>query len=195
MSIAFVLGNGVSRKTISLTSLRQRGKIYGCNGLYRDFVPDVLVATDKPIATQIQESGYSAKYKFYTRKPINGPGAYPVPTEYYGFSSGPIAVGISAIDLNRRIYLLGFDMGPDINQMFNNVYADTEFYKKSGSTPTFTGNWIKQLVKVCSDFPKTNFYRICGQTTACITELNSLPNLIHRDIGTFLDQINNQKDL
>ena len=44
MTTAFVLGNGVSRKEIDLESLRKWGKTYGCNALYRDFAPDVLVA-------------------------------------------------------------------------------------------------------------------------------------------------------
>ena len=42
----FCIGNGESRKDFNLERLRQFGKIYGCNGLYRDFTPDVLVAMD-----------------------------------------------------------------------------------------------------------------------------------------------------
>ena len=42
----FCIGNGESRKDFDLERLRPHGKIYGCNGLYRDFVPDVLVAMD-----------------------------------------------------------------------------------------------------------------------------------------------------
>jgi hypothetical protein len=61
---SFVLGNGTSRLNINPQELQRYGKIYGCNALYRDFLPDVLVATDKPIATEIQNSGYSIKNKF-----------------------------------------------------------------------------------------------------------------------------------
>jgi len=50
MTRAFVCGNGISRQAVDLNQLRLLGKIYGCNGLYRDFEPDCLVATDKPIA-------------------------------------------------------------------------------------------------------------------------------------------------
>jgi hypothetical protein len=67
MTRAFVLGNGVSRRGIDLEQLRLYGKIYGCNALYREFTPDVLVATDRPIATAIQESGYAQHNEFYTR--------------------------------------------------------------------------------------------------------------------------------
>lgn len=194
MTIGFVLGNGISRKDVSLPYLRRLGTIYGCNALYREFAPDVLVATDRPISTEIQNCGYANRHKFYTRKPVAGLGAHKVPDAYYGFSSGPIAVGLSALNGHDRIYLIGFDMGP-VNNKFNNIYADTEFYKTSDHPPIFTGNWVKQLVKVMSDFPNIKFYRVTGPTTAKIPEFNSVNNLLDQDLQGFLDRINNQKDL
>lgn len=194
MTTAFVLGNGVSRQAVMLELLQPLGKIYGCNALYRDFSPDVLVATDKPIATEIQNSGYALKNKFYTRKPIENLGALKVPYEYYGYSSGPIATGIAAIDQHRLIYMIGFDMGP-INNRFNNIYADTDFYRKSDATPVFTGNWTKQIRKITEDFPKTQFVRVQGKTTADIADFANIKNLKHLPMHTFLDRINNQKDL
>ena len=194
MTTAFVIGNGVSRQAVDLELLQPLGKIYGCNALYRDFAPDVLVATDRPISAEIQNSGYPANNKFYTRKPVEGQGALKVPHEYYGYSSGPLATGIAAIDQHRLIYMIGFDMGP-INSKFNNVYADTDFYRKSDATPVFTGNWTKQIRKICEDFPKTQFVRVQGKTTADIAEFATIKNLQHLPIHTFLDRINNQKDL
>jgi hypothetical protein len=195
MTTAFVLGNGISRKAISLLHLRQYGPIYGCNALYRDFTPDVLVATDRPISAQIQDSGYPMKNKFYTRRPFTGHGALPVPTDYFGYSSGPIATGIAALDGYSTIYLIGFDMGPSPTQGFNNIYADTEFYRTSTSNPTYTGNWIKQLCHVMTDFPTIKFIRIMGPTSSTIKEFDSLKNLEYLDLSTFADRINNQKDL
>ncbi len=194
MTIAFVLGNGVSRQSVDLELLRPLGKIYGCNALYRDFVPDVLIATDRPIATEIQNSGYALTNKFYTRKPLDNLGALKVPHEYYGFSSGPIATGIAAIHNHSRIYMIGFDMGP-VNNCFNNVYADTEFYRKSDASPVFTGNWIKQIRKIAEDYSRTQFVRVQGKTTAEIAEFSNIKNLTHLPMHTFLDRINNQKDL
>ena len=130
MSIAFVLGNGVSRKEVNLPVLQHRGKTYGCNALYRDFEPDVLVATDRPIADHIQDTGYALRRRFHTRKPIAGRGAHVIPTPYYPFSSGPVAVALAAEYRCERIYLIGFDLGPSTENMFNNLYAGTEFYKK-----------------------------------------------------------------
>jgi hypothetical protein len=195
MTIAFVLGNGISRQEIPLTQLQELGKIYGCNGLYREFTPDALIATDRPIATAIQESGYAKTNRFYTRRPLPESGAQAVPTEYYGYSSGPIAVSIAARDGNRSVYLLGFDLGPTASNQFNNIYAGTQFYKDHGANPTFTGNWIKQMCRVISDHAQIKFYRVCGKTTAEITELNALINLRNLDIHSFQDRINTQKNL
>jgi hypothetical protein len=195
MSAAFVLGNGVSRLSVDLNQLKQRGRIYGCNALYREFVPDVLISTDKAIAHTIQNSGYAEKHLMYTRKPLPGLGARSVPQSYFGYSSGPIAVGVAAVDRHLAVYLIGFDMGPNANNRFNNVYADTEFYRKSSSLPTYTGNWVRQIVTVCRDFPKTSFHRVMGDTTAAIPEFSNVDNLRHMPMTDFLDRINNTKDL
>ena len=195
MSAAFVLGNGVSRLSVNLDQLKPHGRIYGCNALYREFVPDVLISTDKAIAHTIQNSGYAEKHLMYTRKPLPGLGARPVPQSYFGFSSGPIAVGVAAIDRHLAVYLIGFDMGPSTNNRFNNVYADTEFYRKSSSLPTYTGNWVRQIVTICRDFPKISFHRVMGDTTAAIPEFSNVDNLRHMPMADFLDRINNTKDL
>jgi hypothetical protein len=195
MTVAFVLGNGTSRQNLDLAQLASLAPVYGCNALYREFEPSVLISTDAPISKHIQESGYSQKHVHYTRKPLPDLGARRVPQPYYGFSSGPIAAAIAAQDRHRTVYLIGFDMGPTQNGHFNNVYADTEFYKKSSAPPTFTGNWARQLVTIAKDFPKTQFVRVQGATTAPVSELTNLPNLSHVLIQDFLDRINNPKDL
>lgn len=195
MTRAFVCGNGISRQAVDLNQLRSLGKIYGCNGLYRDFEPDCLTATDRPIAEAIQNSGYSKNHRFYTRKPISGLGALPVPKKYHSNSSGPIATALAALDGCKTIYMLGFDMGPTANQKFNNVYAGTDFYKRPDAAPTYTGNWVKQLCAISQDFPQTNFIRVCGQTTADIRELKYLNNLVHIPVQMFLDRVTTGQEL
>lgn len=192
MSVAFVLGNGVSRKGVDLNALHLHGSIYGCNALYRDYEPDCLVATDRPIAEAIQTSGYSKTHRFYTRRPMPDLGALQVPKQYYGNSSGPIACSIAAMDGHRQIYMLGFDMGPD-NQKFNNVYAGTEFYKTPDSLPTFTGNWVKQLIQIAKDFPRHDFYRVCGQSTAEIKDFATVKNMTQLPMSEFMQRINNRQ--
>lgn len=192
---AFVLGNGISRQAIDNTALITLGTVYGCNALYRTFTPNVLIATDSPISKAIQESGYSKINRFYTRRPIDNLGALMIPKPYFGFSSGPAATAIAALDQHAQIYLLGFDLGPDTAGQFNNLYAGTEFYKPRGATPTFTGNWCKQLKIIAENFKSQQFYRVCGDTTARIDDLESIPNLKHLPIADFIARINTRKDL
>jgi hypothetical protein len=195
MTTAFCIGNGVSRKGIDLSLLAKYGSVYGCNALYRDFTPTALIATDKPIACEIQESGYSARHRFYTRRPLSNLGAQQVPKKYFGYSSGPICVSVAALDLHHRIYLLGYDMGPALNGKFNNVYADTDHYKKSSADPTYTGNWIRQIRTVILDSPQIDFVRVQGPTTQTLPDLAGIANLSHLPMAAFLDRINNGKDL
>ena len=43
-SIAFVLGNGQSRKGIDINDLKEKGTVYACNAVYRTHQPHWLVA-------------------------------------------------------------------------------------------------------------------------------------------------------
>ncbi len=70
MGPAFVLGNGISRQQIDLNLLKTLGRVYGCNAIYREFEPDVLISTDLPISERIQHEGYSRTHVHYTRKPL-----------------------------------------------------------------------------------------------------------------------------
>lgn len=185
MANAFVLGNGRSRLAVDLHRLKSHGPIYGCNALYREFEPDVLIAADKAISEQIQHSGYAKTHVMYTRKPIDGLGAKRIPADYWGNSSGPIAVACAAIDRHSSIFMLGFDLG-GINDRFNNVYADTEFYKKSSDRPTYTGNWIQQIIKIAKNFPHSTFIRVEGPETSPVPKFSEAKNIESMPISQFL---------
>ena len=58
MTKVFCIGNGESRKSFNLDQLKPHGKIYGCNALYREYTPDVLVSVDHGIMHEIYQSGY-----------------------------------------------------------------------------------------------------------------------------------------
>lgn len=191
---AFVLGNGTSRLAIDPDQLP--GLIYGCNALYRTHTPAVLVATDRLISKAIQDSGYSQHNRFYTRHAVPGSGAQLLSARYRGYSSGPNAVAIAAADGHQQIYLLGFDMAPSKSGSFNNVYADTEFYKSAAAPPTYTGNWVRQLCTIFADFPNCRFTRVAGTTTADIVEFENIVNVDALSIADFANRINTTpKDL
>ena len=194
MTTAFVLGNGRSRQSVDLSQLKEHGPVYGCNAIYREFTPDVLVATDLPIATAIQESGYSLKHKFYTRRPQEGTGALRLPKKYFGFSSGPNALGLACDAGYARIYLLGFDLGTT-NGQFNNLYADTQFYKKSVDPPTFAGNWVKQIAQICAEYPNREFVRVQGVESTFVPAFAELKNMRTMPLQDFQALLNTSKGL
>ena len=63
----FCIGNGESRKNILLSNFKNKGKIYGCNALYRDFSPDVLICADPGITHEVYDSGYAFENDCYFR--------------------------------------------------------------------------------------------------------------------------------
>jgi len=190
MSAAFVLGNGNSRLSVNLTKLSPLGKTYGCNWLMKEFTPDCLIATDRPIADRIQESGYAQKHRFHTRKPILELGGKSLHNEYKGFSSGPNAAAMACIDGHSDIYLVGMDLGTT-NGMFNNIYADREFYKKALDPPTYAGNWVNQLTKlITEDYPNRQFYRVEGTESSFVKTFSKLSNMKIMSMESFLEMVN-----
>lgn len=189
MSAAFILGNGRSRLVLDLNKLMEVGTVFGCNGLYRDFTPHCLVATDRPIAEEIQNSGYAQKHRFHTRKPNEGSGAKFLVKEYKGFSSGPNAAALALVDGHSDIYLIGMDLGTT-NGMFNNIYAGTQFYKKELDPPTFPGNWINQVVTLTKDFESRQFWRVEGPESAFVPQFNKIPNMRILSMDKFLEKVN-----
>ena len=65
-SVSFVLGNGTSRKDISLDSLKDIGTTYGCNALYRTFSPRYLICVDSKMVHEINNAGYQQKHSVWT---------------------------------------------------------------------------------------------------------------------------------
>ena len=64
----FVIGNGESRlSNINLNLLKTKGKVYGCNALYRDFTPDALIAVDGGMMHEIASTVYIYKHTCYFR--------------------------------------------------------------------------------------------------------------------------------
>lgn len=192
---AFVLGNGKSRLKFNLNELKSLGKVYGCNGLYRDFTPDVLVATDRPMATEIEASGYSKNNEFWTRHPEFDKGSKKIDINY-GFSSGPIAASLAARNAHKLVYLLGFDLIGDKGKV-NNVYAGTTNYVGIDHKETYWGNWAQQLLTIMKDqFPNTKFIRYVepgGYTPPEWLQLKNYSDANYREFNRSINNLSWQK--
>lgn len=187
---AYVIGNGMSRKDIDINTLSKYGKVYGCNALYRVYEPDYLIAVDVKMILEINASGYQRHNAVYTNynkayenlKNFN----YFKPSK--GWSSGPTALWFATQHGYSTIYILGFDFkGLVDGTKFNNIYADTNNYKKSTDGATFHGNWLRQTKLVLEDNPKIQFIRVVDHDTYLPDEFKKQKNLKTMNKNAFID--------
>lgn len=160
-NIAFVLGNGRSRLRLKLDQLKHHATVYGCNALYREYNPDYLIAVDEKMVKEIDQARYQ-----YTNTVWTNPnkGVLKIPAinffkPHKGWSSGPTALWLAASHKPKEIYIFGFDY-EGIDRKVNNVYADTQNYKKSTDVATYYGNWLNQTERVIRENKDIKFYRV-----------------------------------
>ena len=161
IEFAFILGNGVTRLEVVPEELLKRGKVYGCNRIYEEFEPTVLVSTDRGMSHEIQQNGYSKRRQHYSRKQyiIEHSGARILPQLIHNFSSGPAACGLACLTDAEYIFLIGFDLKGQHN-FINNIYAGTEHYKSKESAPTYWGSGETQISTLLTKFPYKNIVHV-----------------------------------
>jgi len=138
--IAFIIGNGTSRKAFDLLDAIQklgenRPVIYGCNALYREFkpnyeIPDILIAIDSGAIAEIRSSD------FPSQKVIIPPeNEHWEPKELHPNGERPRAnAGMcamrEAVHRGAKVLLcLGFDSFlKDANQSVSNLFDGTTNY-------------------------------------------------------------------
>ena len=188
--IAFVLGNGTSRKEINHHLLKEYGTVYGCNGLYREFTPDHLVCVDTKMIMEIAETQYQMKHNVWSNrnKLVERTPNIKIINPHKGWSSGPTALMLASQHDNKEIYILGFDyvgLG-EKQERVNNVYAGTRNYKNVNDRATYYGNWQRQTMMCINQYPKTKYYRVMKSMEDYIPDhLRDLTNLSHITIDDF----------
>ena len=199
-SIAFVLGNGESRKGIDIDDLKQKGTVYACNAVYRTHKPHWLVAVDPKMINEIAETDYVIHNKVYSnfnsqyhkqQKLLNHV-TWSKPS--LGWSSGPTALKLACDHGFKEIYILGFDYQghkqESKNNVFrlNNIYGDTRNYKKRNETATFYGNWMNQTKKCLEDYKDVKFHRVIPEGWFKPKDLEWKGNIDHPTIEQFLEK-------
>ncbi len=150
-SIGFAIGNGESRLSIDLNGLKGKGLMVGCNALYRDFNPDILIVNDGKMIEEVMQNYKGVNAVYRSRRPycING-----ITMEDMGFASGPTSVALLIRSGVRVVYLIGHDaVGRD--KELNNVYKGTSCYANEGCN--VYSNFIEQLRMLIQDNSGVNF--------------------------------------
>ena len=156
--------------------------------MYRSFSPDYLVAVDSKMIIEINNSGYQRKNQVWTNpnKLFARMEGFNLFQPSKGWSSGPTALWLASQQQYTTIYILGFDyQGTDGGKHFNNIYADTDNYKRSSDTATYYGNWLRQTKNVIEENTNTQYIRVIAADNFIPSELNNIVNLKHIIVDTF----------
>lgn len=187
---AFVLGNGRSRSDVNVSKLKEQGKVYGCNAIYRETSVDYLIAVDTKMMIEITNSKYHLNNNVWTNlnKVTEKMSGINVFKPSLGWSSGPTALHLASTHGYNEIYILGFDyVGTGPNRDFvNNIYAGSQNYKNINDSATYYGNWIKQTVSCINQNLKTKYFRVVEEDSFIPKELSELQNLFHISKEQFL---------
>ena len=206
-NIAFVLGNGESRKGIKIADMKQHGTVFACNAVYRTEQPDFLVAVDPKMILEIDETDYPKTHEVWS----NFNGQYNKNKKVLdhikwfrpslGWSSGPTALRMACERGYKEIYVLGFDYKGHTDAQknnrnkFNNVFKDTRNYKKSKDEATFYGNWMNQTKRILNDFQDVKFHRVIPKGWFQPKDLDWKNNLNTLTIQEFLDKFALEKKI
>jgi hypothetical protein len=200
MSKVFLIGNGESRIGFDLNKLRPYGKIYGCNALYRDFTPDVLVAVDHGIMHEIYHSGYAYNnetwYRDWTR----------IPDYMY---DNLVYAGLSKIDIeetkkwdvvkvNKRTDEKEFVMhGANLSGMVTLLHEDKSRTKKNINSNQLFVSWVKDKDKahnINELYDNTDLGWGSGPSSGYVAVELEKPTevyLIGHDLTSNTDKVNN----
>ena len=183
---AYIIGNGPSRKGFDLNLLKASGQTYGCNALYRDFVPDYLFMVDSKITKGIVEDQVYEKCICYA--PSLEVNRYPgkinlIPNNPY-WVSGQQAMWTACVHGHKNIYLIGFDFQEYGKGKLNNIYQDTEFYGERNSDVIFDA-WLQQFRTLIKQRPYCRFTIVHNNPTLPMHHLQSGTDLKNTQLMTY----------
>ena len=157
---AYVIGNGPSRKNFDLSRLKDTGQTYGCNAIYRDFIPDFIFSVDAKMTMQMTEDKVGQQTIHYgpslevNRK--NNKGMIHLIPNNPHWISGNAAFWTAGVHGHKNIYLLGFDFREYGKGELNNIYQDTVCYGERHGDQVFEG-WLKQFRDMLKMRPYVNY--------------------------------------
>ena len=201
MSSVFCIGNGESRKDFNLDLLKPHGKIYGCNALYREYTPDVLVSVDHGIMHEIYQSGYCYKKDTWFRDWTT------VPDHMY---ESMVYAGLTKIDIeelnkwhikneNTRTDEKEFVMhGANLSGLVTILKQNKDKFQKRISQNVLCVSWIKEndKAKNIMDIMPNNrdLGWAAGPTSGYIAVKKENPTkvyLIGHDLNSTTGKVNN----
>ena len=187
---AYCIGNGPSRKDFDLTKLKETGQTYGCNALYRDFMPDFIFSVDTNMTMRMVKDEVGTKTIHYApalqvnRKESKGM-IHLIPNNPH-FISGNQAIWTATVHGHKNIYLIGFDFQEYGKDQLNNMYQDTENYGERHSDTIFDG-WLRQFRQMIKQRPYCNFTVVHDSPPQYLNYLQTGTDLKNTFLMTYKD--------
>lgn len=183
--IAFIIGNGISRKSFDLNTLVGKGTIFGCNALHRNFDKyDYLIAIDDGMIKEIsddpkaiippQDERYeSARYNRFQRRRSN---------------AGMNAMLESIRRGAKFVYCFGFDFLLYGSISTDNVYKNTNNYGPETHAIASDNYYrIQYLEWFVRDNPDVTFIFVFPDNVQ--TKNVEASNCIRMDYNTFINKL------
>ncbi len=159
---AYCIGNGPSRKNFDLDTLKNTGQTYGCNALYRDFIPDFIFSVDARMTQSMVNDKVYEKCIHYApslevnRHPRGGPPLLHLIPNNPHWISGNTAFWTAGVHGHKKIYLIGYDFREYGRGELNNIYQGTTNYGPRNDDTVFDG-WLKQFRDMLKMRPYVNY--------------------------------------
>lgn len=195
---SLVIGNGESRANINLSQFVDKFNIIGCNAVHRDVAVNHLICCDRRMVEESLDSINTINTKIYVRKdyidyyskldnrihllpeiPYTSKNKIDNPINW---GSGPYALLVSANLSPNKIIMLGFDLYAKDN-MFNNIYKDTNHYQTKKSKPVDYSYWEYQIAKVFTSYSNKKFI-VLNKEDWKMPTLWNLPNVEFEVLAT-----------
>jgi len=207
---SFVIANGTSRLQFDLKKLKDIGKTYGCNALYRDFAPDYIGCIDSPIfeemvannawlfSKMIAKHKYESALKMFPKARDHIQSFKDALGEDRHFDTGQTMLDYAARNTKGpgKIFMLGFDLSYKIDNAkqstnpMNNIYKGTNSYAPVDALEKFSGKWIKQMSTIFKENKIIQFYRVGGEIWP--EEWRHIDNVRQMNYEEFNEYINNR---
>jgi hypothetical protein len=190
-----VIGNGESRRTLNLNSIKSLCITVGCNAVHRDITVDHLVCCDQRMVFEAVKNSNNKNTRIYTRAdwvntfsklgvrrvpdlPYTGSQRWDQP---FHWGSGGYALLVAA-SLSDHVNIVGFDLVSTTGKV-NNLYKDTENYSKADHHPVDPTYWIYQTSMVFKSFPD-KYFTVFNNSNWKMPESWQLANVNFKSIDT-----------
>jgi hypothetical protein len=184
---AFILGNGESRSKVSVSRMAKHGFIYGCNAIYRDFRPDILITVDPAIAKEIQKSGYMNYWKVFTpyKDIADTHKNFVLFQSHERYCAGVTACMVAIHQGCKELILIGHDLGSN-NGLVNNCYKNSNNYKQAWEDDDSYDVYSPHYITLLQKYPAVSVTRVMAKQSKTIKEFKKFAQYHETKMETFV---------